>query len=258
MKLSCSNIAWGAENDAEMYAFLKEHGFYGLEIAPTRIFPENPYEHVHEAEVFRNYLHNEYGLSVPSMQSIWYGRTENIFASDEERSALIEYTKKAILFAKAVDCGNLVFGCPKNRNIPSEDLRYIALDFFNEIGTFATEHGTVIAIEPNPPIYNTNFINTTKEAYDICRKINNNGIRVNVDTGTIIANNESIDLIAENIDMVNHIHISEPMLVPLEKRELHKELARLKYDNWISIEIKNSGNLDDIKKAVGYIREVMV
>ena len=42
MNLSISNIAWKAEYDSEMYKYLETTGFNGLEIAPTRIFPENP------------------------------------------------------------------------------------------------------------------------------------------------------------------------------------------------------------------------
>ena len=50
MKLSISNIAWSTEHDNTMYQFLKDNGFDGLEIAPTRIFPEKPYEHLSEAK----------------------------------------------------------------------------------------------------------------------------------------------------------------------------------------------------------------
>ena len=44
MKLSMSNIAWKEEQDAYIYENMRELGFDGLEIAPTRIFQEMPYE----------------------------------------------------------------------------------------------------------------------------------------------------------------------------------------------------------------------
>lgn len=53
-----------------------------------------------------------------SMQSIWYGRTEKLFGTEEERNLLLDYTKSAVDFAAAIGCKNLVFGCPKNRCIP--------------------------------------------------------------------------------------------------------------------------------------------
>src|SRR5690606_37683349 len=105
-----------------------------------------------------------------------------------------------------------------------------AIEFFSEIGNFAASCGTTISIEPNPPFYNTNFINTTAEAFDICRKINNPGIQVNVDLGAMIHYQESIEFINRNIELVNHIHISEPMLAVIEKRRVHQELQKLDYN----------------------------
>ena len=43
MKFSITNIAWTSEYDEQMYHAMKNSGFTGLEIAPTRIYPEHPY-----------------------------------------------------------------------------------------------------------------------------------------------------------------------------------------------------------------------
>ena len=51
MNLSISNIAWTSDNDVQMYAFLKETGYNGLEIAPTRLFIDHPYTHIEEAQI---------------------------------------------------------------------------------------------------------------------------------------------------------------------------------------------------------------
>lgn len=94
MNLSISNIAWKQEDDEKVYELMKTCGFTGLEIAPTRIFPEAPYEKSAEAAQWAGELKERYGFVVPSMQSIWYGRSENIFVSDEDRIVLVDYTKK--------------------------------------------------------------------------------------------------------------------------------------------------------------------
>jgi sugar phosphate isomerase/epimerase len=262
MKLSVSNIAWPNEHDTEMYEFLSEQGFRGLEIAPTRIFSSNPYEHIETAAVFANMLQNIYGLSVSSIQSIWYGRTENIFDSDKDRSELSGYTEKAIKFAEALSCSNIVFGCPRNRNMPAFDMLPAAMVFFDEIGRCALEHHAVIALEPNPAIYNTNFINTTKEAVDFCKKINNDGLRVNVDLGTVLYNQENINDIRDNIHLVHHIHISEPMLSVIEKRDIHFELKTMLdktgYQGYVSIEMKDTGSIETLKQTIRYIRRIFL
>lgn len=257
MKLSISNIAWTAEHDAQMYSFLMEQGFTGLEIAPTRLFPKNPYDYFDDAKEFAVLLKSKYGLSISSMQSIWYGVSQSIFAADEDRNILIAYTKKAIDFAEAIDCKNLVFGCPKNRVIPSDEYLPFAYDFFRTIGEYASRHNTTIAIEPNPPYYNTNFINTTSEAFEFCKKIDCDGLRVNVDLGTCMNYNESVDFLNENIQLVNHIHISEPMLVPIERRPLHNQLKTLNYDKYFSIEMKNMDDVELVKRIVRYVKGVL-
>lgn len=253
MKLAISNIAWTSENDREIYQFLSEHQFSGLEIAPSRIFSTNPYEHIIEAQEFANYLKKQYNLEICSMQSILYGKTENIFSSDEERENLISYTKKAINFAQAINCSNLVFGCPKNRILNSSEKLFLAEDFFIQLANYAQEHDVVISMEAIPRIYGTNFINTTNEAFNFCQKINKKNFNVNVDLGTMIYNNEDYNIIYKNINFINHIHISEPKLMPIKEREIHKKLKNLPYRKYFSIEMKNFNNLQAVKKAIVYI-----
>lgn len=257
MKLSISNIAWSKEFDEEMIAFIKQSKFEGLEIAPTRIFPLQPYQRLEDARKWSK----DIGLMIPSMQSIWYGHTEKIFGSEEERAILIDYTKQAIRFAEAIGCPNLVFGNPKNRETLNvkEDLA-IAIDFFREIGDYAATHKTTIAIEPNPTIYNTHFINTTKEAVEIAKKVQSKGFKVNVDLGTIIYNEESLDYLSEIPEWINHVHISEPYLKTIERRDMHRDLfAILKeigYGKYVSIEMGNQNNIDSVKEVMKYIQDI--
>lgn len=259
MKLCISNIAWSTEHDDTMYQFLKNNGFDGLEIAPTRIFSEKPYDHLSEARDWAQLLKDQYGLAVPSMQSIWYGHTEKIFGSKEERKILLDYTKKAINFAEIIGCNNLVFGNPKNRNaedIPS--ILPIAIDFFKEIGDYALDHNTVVALEPNPTIYNTRFMNYTEQAVEMAYKSSSDGIKVNIDLGTIIHNEEDIDYLKQIPEYINHVHISEPGLNLIEKRDIHRELfailSSIGYNSFISIEMANKGNIEMVKSIIEYVK----
>ena len=257
MKLSISNIAWSSENDQEMYAFLKQERF-DLEIAPTRIFLEDPYSDLNRASIFQKDLKSDFGLAIPSMQSICFGRSEAIFGTEEERKAIFDYTKKAIDFASAINCGNLVFGSPKNRII-GENQMEIAYEFFKELGEYAKSKNTVLSMEANPEIYGTNFITTTAQAFDFVKEIKDSGIMVNVDLGTVINNEESLDTIEKNLNLVNHIHISEPYLERIIPRKIHGELAAMlhqnAYSNYVSIEMKNQNNIELVKQTANYIKD---
>ena len=261
MKLSISNIAWGMENEQKAYSLIKDYGFTGLEIAPTRIFPNDPYIRLNEAKNWAKNLYYVYGFSVPSMQSSWFGKTERIFASEEERDNLLQYTKLAIDFAQAVDCKNLVFGCPKNRTIPENmeqaEAYDIAVKFFKKIGDYAVLHNTVIGMEANPTIYNTNFINTTTSALELISAVNSEGFRLNLDVGTMIYNNESLEIFHNKTHLINHVHISEPYLKPIEKRPIHANLAKMlsnyDYDGYISIEMGKTVDFNILESSLKYI-----
>lgn len=260
MKLSISNIAWSKENDEKVYALMKKYGYSGLEIAPTRIFPENPYDDLESARKWSEELKKEYDFRIPSMQSIWYGRQEKIFGTNEERSVLSEYTKKAIDFAAAIGCGNLVFGCPRNRNLPEGLDEGIAIAFFKNLGEYAISKGTVIGMEANPPIYNTNYINDTQAALELIKKVDSKGFLLNLDVGTMIQNEEEVEELEGNVQYINHVHISEPGLKLIEERELHKNLYEIlkeeSYTGFVSIEMGRREELEDIDTRLEYIRRV--
>ena len=257
MKISVSNIGWNPGEDETVYRLMRDNGFTGLEIAPTRVIPEDPYDHIPEAVQFAEALRELYGFVIPSMQSIWYGRTEKLFGTEEERIRLTAYTKKAVDFAEAVGCPSLVFGCPKNRNLPEGADPDTAVPFFRELGDYAARHHTVIAMEANPSLYHTNYINTTREALRLIRKVNSRGFRLNLDTGTMIENNEDLSVLQGSEEWIHHVHLSEPGLGPLQERPLHRELAAylrsFSYPGFVSIEAARCGDPEAPAAMMRYV-----
>ena len=260
MKLAISNIAWTAKQDETIYGVMKKHDFTGLEIAPTRIFPVTPYKHLRDATEWAESINKRYGFVIPSMQSIWDGRTENIFASEEDRSLLVSYTKMAIDFAETIGCLNLVFGCPRNRTIPKGKTSKEAINFFREIASYAVKKGTVVGMEANPSIYNTNFINDTEAAIQLVKEVDSMGFRLNLDVGTMIYNKENLDILKGNVWLINHVHISEPGLKPIAKRQVHDELYKVlkeeEYDRFVSIEMEKNESIDELEKTIDYVRKI--
>lgn len=260
MKLAISNIGWDVSNDASVYELMKKYGYSGLEIAPTRIFPDNPYMHLKDAQEWSEGLKEKEGFIVPSMQSIWFGRQEKIFGTTEERQVLVEYTKMAIDFAETIGCENIVFGCPRNRNITDNADPSIAISFFKELGDYAAEHNTVIGMEANPPIYNTNYINDTKAALELIEQVNSRGFMLNLDVGTMIQNDESVEELVGYVHLINHVHISEPGLKMIEKRNIHRELMDFLigegYRRFFSIEMGNKVDISTIQQVLKYVKEI--
>ena len=260
MKLSISNIGWAADNDSAVYELMKKCGFSGLEIAPTRIFPEQPYDKLYEAKSWAKQMKDEFVFTIPSMQSIWFGRQEKLFGSDEERKVLVDYTRKAIDFAEAVGCKNLVFGCPRNRNLPEGADASVSIDFFKELGDYAATHNTVVGMEANPSIYNTNYINDTKSALELVEQVDSVGFKLNLDVGTMIENGEPVEVLKGKEHLINHVHISEPGLKPIENRQLHRELAHLlrgsNYQGFVSIEVGKQDDINELEKMLQYVSSI--
>lgn len=262
MKLSVSNIGWSAENDSEVYQLMRKYGYSGVEIAPTRIFSNMPYDNCEKAKEWSKNLKEQYGFIVSSMQSIWFGKQERLFGTEEERKNLINYTKKAIDFAMTIDCKNLVFGCPRNRSfLKGEDIG-CGINFFKLLGDYAAAKGTVISMEANPPIYNTNYINDTLSALSLIKQVDSKGFMLNLDVGTMIQNNEDISILAGNIYLINHVHISEPGLEPVAQRKIHWELREVleaeHYDKFVSIEMRKVEDLSVIEDKLRYIRNIFI
>ncbi len=261
MKLSISNIAWDKEQDERLYTLLKEKGVRGIEIAPTRLFDE-PYSKLRDVNALKNWLFSEYNLTICSMQSIWYSRPENIFDEDECK-AIELYTRSAVDFAEAAGIGNIVFGCPKNRNIPDNLNRNnayeIAMGFLRRLGEYAYSRNTVLSVEPNPDIYGTNFLNKTDETLKFVSSIACNGLKVNIDVGTMIQQGENPNIIAEYPELINHVHLSVPYLEYVEPHPMHydllKALKNMDYKGYVSVEMKNLGDIKKVESAIDYLVE---
>ena len=108
------------------------------------------------------------------------------------------------------------------------------------------------------PIY-TNFLNGTAEAFALVKRLQSPGLAVNLDLSTILANGERLRDFVDDIAYVSHVHISEPGLVPIQKRPEHAELAMLLkavgYRGYVSIEMGKTDR-DTVCRTMDYIAEV--
>lgn len=260
MKLCISNIAWDKVYDDKMYKACSDMGYDGIEIAPTRVFPENTYEHIEDARSWLERLESKYGLRVYSCQSIWYGRKENIFENAKERNSLLEYSKKAFGFISAIKAKNVVFGCPKNRNGYTKSPAVneaIAIDFFGKLAESADEYDITLSIEPNPNIYGTDFLNTTGGTIRFIEQLRDSSLKLNLDMGTMLYNHEDMGILKGYEDRIGHVHISEPHLQKVMKRREHNKifeyLRSFNYGNAVSIEMGKQNKVEDIYETMRYI-----
>jgi D-psicose/D-tagatose/L-ribulose 3-epimerase len=245
-KFAFSNIAWEPSEDDAVAGILRAAAFTGVEIAPTKRW-ESPIEATkREIAEYRSQW-KQRGLSIVAMQSLLFGRPDlQLFGSQVVRRALREYLTALIEMAHGLGAQALVFGSPKNRQrgkMPTAEANEIASEFFREIGAMAMSRGCVVCIEPNPPSYDCDWINTTAEAVALCQSINSRGVKVQGDVGAIISGGADPLAELENTDgWLGHFHVSEPSLAEITagaaQSKAAQALADLEYDRWISIEMR--------------------
>lgn len=270
MKLAISNIGWQRHEDDLIFDLLGEYGFSGLEVAPTRLW-DNPF--LVDRETIEIFCHNlaRRNIEIVSLQALHFGHPElTVFQNRKSRQDMLEHTKSCIIIAEKLGAKALVFGSPRNRRIDDMDrdqAEGIAMDFFGELADFAHEHGTVLCIEPNPEAYGADFITETRQAVRLVERMNHPGFKVNIDTGTIIMNDEDIaNTLAIALPAAGHFHISNPMLSMLTDgdeyaryhRTISKSLKSFGYSGWLSIEMKpgqGNSNAETVEKAMQFVRK---
>lgn len=263
MKKAFSNIAWTKDDDSIVYEILKNSGFDGIEIAPTRVWDNLSNLKASDLLNYKNEM-SDFGMNIVAMQALLYGYPQyTIFENSNIRKVTLEYLKQCILIASGIGAKVLVFGSPKNRVIGDLErgkAMSVAVDFFSELGEYADKHNTVFCIEANPKEYKTDFINTTYEAFSFVKDVNTKGFGLHIDTGTILMNSSSVNMIEDMIEYIFHFHISEPWLKPISKsnKKFHMEIASLlnclNYNAWVSVEM-GKGNTESVIETVKSVAE---
>lgn len=263
MKLAASNIAWQPAEDDGIARILRERGFTGVEIAPSKRWQSPLDATANEIVAYRDSWRRR-GLQIVAMQSLLFGRPDlQLFGPPTVRAALRDYLVALIEIAGGLGARALVFGSPGNRKrgaIPLDEANGIAVDFFREVGAAATSRGCVLCLEPNPTVYDCDFINTTAEAVSLCQRINHPGVAVNGDAGAIAINGEDpIETISGSVAWFGHFHASEPSLAEVGNGPVQAACAvaldAARYDRWVSIEMRSleSASVEAMSRAAAVI-----
>ena len=113
-KFAVSNIAWTSHDDPAIFALLQKYGVAGIEIAPSKIWPQWIGASQASAAEYRKRLADR-GFCVPAMQSLLFG-IPNLSVFDESSHArFLEHMKLVAEIAEGLGAKVLVFGSPKNR-----------------------------------------------------------------------------------------------------------------------------------------------
>lgn len=218
LRLSVSNIAWDVLEDVKVANFLSENQITAIDVAPSKYFSDVDVPSVAEVSRVREFWAS-FGIEIVGMQSLLFGTQGlNIFDA-ATHEALFRALERVASIASGLGAKALVFGSPKARDssgLSVLEAQSLAREFFSRLGDVGLKQGVCFCLEPNPRIYGCNFITHSLEAAHFVRTLNHPGIKMQLDTGTVITNNEDFESeIPLYRDLVGHIHLSTTHLAAI-------------------------------------------
>jgi len=258
--LAVSNLAWNSDEEPAALSVLRDHGFCGIEVAPTKLWPDWQGADIAAAAAARRRFADD-GFAVPALQAILFGRPMlKIFGDDAVRARTLDHFRLVADLAAALGAACLVFGAPANRNrlpLDEEAAFARAVEFFGEVGAVCVARGVCVGIEPIPPPYGGNFATRLRDVLALVAAVQHPGVRLLLDVGCVyLGGDDPVAAVAEAAPYAAHVHVSEPHLGPLTAPVLNhaalgEALAGSPYAGWISLEMKRGdGGIADLRRAV--------
>lgn len=267
MKLSVSNIAWGKENFLDFLKLLKEEGCEGVELAPSLIWDEPILSSNKERLILKKQI-SDSGLKLVGFHSLLFSRPDlQLFKNEISRRNTIIYLKELIKLCSELDGTQLVFGSPNNRLLHGkkyEDCLSQSYDDFLNIAEYCFKNRVYFCIEPLGKNL-SEFIVSMNEGGDLVRKINHPNFRLHLDTKTVFTTKEDMSMFVENYgDLIQHVHVSDDDLNEpgsVNKNEEHINLSqylkKIKYENFLSIEMKKNG-INALKRGIKFVKSTYI
>ena len=229
------------------FAFARECGYTGVEIAPFTLGPSAEAISVSLREqVCRQAQAAE--LEVVGLHWL-LAKTEGYHLTSAEaavRQRTADYLIQLGRLCRDLGGRLMVFGSPPQRNLQEGVTREAATDYAAEVFSAAMpaleELEVVLALEPLAPA-ETNFLTTAAEAVQLIERIGSPACQLHLDVKAMASEEESAaDLVRRYADVMVHFHANDPNLqgpgfgdedfVPI-----FEALGETDYRGWVSVEV---------------------
>jgi D-psicose/D-tagatose/L-ribulose 3-epimerase len=244
--MAFSNIAWAPHDDPEVLTLLRGQGIVGIEIAPTRVWPNWEGATPTAAHRYGNRLRS-LGFAVPALQAVLFGRPEARLFDREGKLAFVSHLTQVAELAGALGARVVVLGAPRHRDrgsLTMPEAFNLAVEVLHGLAETFFAHGSCLCIEPNPRRYACNFIVNASEGTELVRRVNHPGFGLHLDAAAMfLEGDDPVQLWPAAGALVRHFHVSEPDLgdfcrPQIEHRSNLNFLNSMGYTGWCSIEMR--------------------
>jgi len=247
MKLALSNIAWDASQDDAVAQILRQYDIHAVEVAPTKYWPA-PCEPAPQQIAQQRATWNTAGVEIVAAQSLLFGKPElNFLGEPEMQAETITYLFQIMDVCTALGANRFVFGSPRNRDRSGLDdttTQHRALLSFKLLAKYAQMLDSIFCLEPNPTVYNCNFLTTAPEALAMVQAVDHPGCGLHLDTGIMYLNGEDpVATIDKCAPWLRHFHLSEPQLAAIgpdriDHAGIAAALRQINYTGYVSVEMR--------------------
>jgi len=261
MRLAVSNIAWNDADEPTVFTLLRQRGVTGIEVAPTRLWPDWSGATPAAARAAHARYADE-GFDVPSFQAILFGKPDLSLFGDA--LAFVDHISRVADLAAEFGARRLVYGAPKSRDrgaLSEAEAVARAVEVFHLAAAACTARNTMLCIEPNPPAYGCNFVTNSSEGLALVRAVDAPGFGLHLDTaGMVMAGEDPLAALIAARSHLHHIHASEPQLAPLapasiDHARIGRTLRRIGYDGWVAVEMRRADDaVPALARAVDHAR----
>ncbi len=247
MKFAICNetfVDWPLEKG---FAFARECGYTGIEIAPFTIHPDaRQISSARRAEVRRQA--EEAGLSVIGLHWL-LAKTEGFYVTSPEaavRRSTSDYVAELARLCRELGGSLMVFGSPMQRNllpgVSYEQGMQYAAEVFQAAMPVLEELEVTLAIEPLAPAEG-NFLLTAADGVRLVEMIGSPRCRLHLDCKAMSSESTPIaEIIRRCAPWLVHFHANDPNrqgpgMGELDFLPILTALGEIDYRGWVSVEV---------------------
>ena len=252
----------------KVFAFSAQCGYRGIEIAPFTI--ANDVRSITAAEAPRCALRRTKPVSRWWRCTGCWPKTEGLHLTSPDaavRRKTSEYLAELARFCRDLGGTILVFGSPKQRNLPAGVSREQGMDYAAEVFRAAipalAETGVTLALEPLAPS-TTNFLTTADQAVELAQRVDDPHCRLHLDCLAMASEPTPMaDLIRKHQRWLVHFHANDPNqrgpgMGRLDFEPIFGALGEIGYGGWVSVEVfdYSPGGEAIARQSIEYMRKV--
>lgn len=266
IQYAISNIALPAFSHRQAFNELREIGYTGIEVAPSRIWHDTWRElKPRDIENYRRTIEAA-DLSVVGLHSLVFDHPElQLFGDPASVKMTLDFMTHLSSVCRDLGGRTLIWGGGRKRGaVPQETAFLRAVEFMQTLCDSTSGHGTVFCFEPLGPS-DSDFINSLFDAIEINYAVNRDNIKIQADAKALVENDEVRRNIFEAIaDQIVHFHANEPGLDVIGRSgtvdhgAIGDLLRAIHYNGYVSAEqrmLSNSGYIIDAKESFNKLSE---